>query len=922
LGAPFGRAEPRGGADRQQPGSGDGCYKGTTVRKNVVGRFPATGAGPGFGIGLRQLLVLGSALLALAALLTPFARAATTLPPNFRETTVFSGLKLPTAIRFAADGTVFVAEKSGLIKTYAGLDDTTPTIFADLRSAVYNHSDRGLLGLAVDPSYPARPYVYVLYAFDVLPGGSAPHWNDTCPTPPGATRDGCVVMGRLSRLEKTSGASYATERVLIEDWCQQFPSHSVGDLVFGADGALYASSGDGASYNNADYGQSGGGAGSPTPKNPCGDPPGGAGAVLAPPSAEGGALRSQDLRSSSDPTGLSGTIIRIDPDTGAALPDNPLAGDADANTRRIVAYGLRNPFRMAVRPGSNDVWVGDVGWYEWEEINRVADPRSAALNFGWPCYEGASSMRAYASLGLDLCRALYASGSVTAPIYVYQHAKQVVSGEACATGDSSTSGLAFYSGGVLPQAYDGALFFADYARSCIWLMYRGADGLPDPANRAVLATDAAGPVDLEIGPDGQLYYVDLLGGTVRRIAYHAANQPPLASASADRYNGPAPLRVQFNGGASRDPENSPLTYAWDLDGDGAFDDSAAPNPAYTFAAPGTYRVRLRVADLEGASDTSEPLTILAGNTPPVASIASPSSATQWSVGNTVLFTGTGSDVQDGTLAAQQLGWEVVLYHCVTPTNCHAHPTERYDGIESGGFVAPDHEYPSYLELLLTATDSDGVRTTSSMRIAPRTVQLTLHTEPEGLQLSMGSSTEAAPLSRNVIVGSANTVVAPSPQRVGNTEYVFDSWSDGGEQAHFAVAAATSAHLTARYRAVSVRESEAPHASMVAARGIDASSAAIEWTTDEPAIGIVEYGTSPSLASRTAPSGALGTNHSVRLSGLQSNTAYYYRVVSTDADGNRAESQTAKFTTAKGAAAPAPAEPSIERRFIPFIARRR
>jgi len=68
-----------------------------------------------------------------------------------------------------------------------------------------------------------------------------------------------------------------SEQVLIEDWCQQYPRHSTGSLSFGADGALYVSGGDGASFNFADYGQAGGSAGSPTLKNPCGDPPGGAG---------------------------------------------------------------------------------------------------------------------------------------------------------------------------------------------------------------------------------------------------------------------------------------------------------------------------------------------------------------------------------------------------------------------------------------------------------------------------------------------------------------------------------------------------------------------------------------------------------------------------------------------------------------------
>ena len=84
---------------------------------------------------------------------------------------VLSGLTSPTAVRFSPDGRVFVAEKSGLIKVFDSLADTTPTIFADLRHEVDDYWDRGLLGMTLDPSFPADPYVYVLYAFDAAIGG-------------------------------------------------------------------------------------------------------------------------------------------------------------------------------------------------------------------------------------------------------------------------------------------------------------------------------------------------------------------------------------------------------------------------------------------------------------------------------------------------------------------------------------------------------------------------------------------------------------------------------------------------------------------------------------------------------------------------------------------------------------------------------
>ena len=86
------------------------------------------------------------------------------------------------------------------------------------------------------------------------------------------------------------------------------------------------------------------------------------GGVQTPGTSEGGALRSQDVRTTGDPTGLGGAILRVNPDTGAAMAGNPNLGSPDPNARRIVAYGLRNPFRITIRPGTNEVWAADVGW--------------------------------------------------------------------------------------------------------------------------------------------------------------------------------------------------------------------------------------------------------------------------------------------------------------------------------------------------------------------------------------------------------------------------------------------------------------------------------------------------------------------------------------------------------------------------------
>ncbi len=255
---------------------------------------------------------------------------ASTLPAGFQDQVVFSGLKNPSAIAFSPDGRIFVAEKRGIIKVFDSLADTAPDTFADLRTEVYNFWDRGLLGLTLHPNFPATPYVYALYTRDALPGGSAPHWGqpntdgDGCPSPPGATTDGCVASGRLVRMTASGNVMSGSPTTLIDGWCQQWPSHSMGDLNFGPDGKLYVSAGEGANFDNPDWGQYGGSLpNSPTLANPCGDPPGGPGVALVPPTAEGGALRSQDVRTTADPAGLNGALLRVDPTTGAAVSDNP-----------------------------------------------------------------------------------------------------------------------------------------------------------------------------------------------------------------------------------------------------------------------------------------------------------------------------------------------------------------------------------------------------------------------------------------------------------------------------------------------------------------------------------------------------------------------------------------------------------------------
>jgi glucose/arabinose dehydrogenase/PKD repeat protein len=712
------------------------------------------------------------------------------VPSGFVETTAFSGINAPTSVRFADNGHVFVAEKAGRVLEYDSFADTTPTVVVDIRGIANEYEDRGLLGLALDPQYTTgRPFIYALYTYDKDPFTSqVPRWSDDCPTPPGPTADGCIVSGRLSRF--TAGGP---EQVLIEDWCQQYTSHSVGDLAFGPDGALYVSGGDGASYTFADYGQDG------NPVNPCGDPPAARGGTMTPPTAEGGALRSQDVRTTGDPTSANGALLRVNPDTGAAMPDNPNAASPDAMAKRIVAHGFRNPFRITVRPGTNEVWVGDVGWTNWEEIDRVATPTAAMRNYGWPCYEGAGRMSSYDNANLNLCETLYAQGASAhaQPHYAYTHGERVIPGEPCPLGTSSISAISFAPTVTqFPARYRNGLFFADYSRSCIWFMPIGADGQPDPAQRETFASGAEGVVGLTAGPDGSLYYPDIVNGEIKRISYPSSNQAPTARATASPTSGPAPLTVTFDGTTSSDPNGDTLTYAWDLDGDGAFDDSTNSQPQWTYTSPGPVNARLRVSDPGGLQSITT--IVIRPGTPPVATIDTPSAGLTWATGDTLVFSGHGTDGQGGALAASRLTWRMLLQHCSDgQQNCHTHVLQTWAGVAGSSFVAPDHEYPSYLELELTATDANGLTDVTKRRLDPKTVDVTFETSPTGLQLSVGSFTGSAPFTRTVIVGSNQTVSAPA-QSFGGTAYVFGSWSDAGAQSHSITVPAANATYRATF----------------------------------------------------------------------------------------------------------------------------
>jgi glucose/arabinose dehydrogenase len=741
--------------------------------------------------------------LALTFAVLIVSSAAASVPAGFADTRVITSLTNPTAVTFAPDGHIVVAQKNGLIYNYSSLNDTSPIQVADLRTQVDDYWDRGLLGLVVPPNYPTDNHLYVLYAYDAPIGGTAPTWNDVCPNPPGATTDGCVISGRLSRLTLSATGVSTGEQVLINDWCQQFPSHSIGALAFGSDGYLYVSGGEGANFNAVDYGQFG--ATNPGDKaNPCADPPGTAGTALTSPTAEGGSLRSQSVRRTDGPASLDGAVLRLDPATGLAAPGNPYAGSSDRNKARVLAYGFRNPFRFTTRPGTPELWVGDVGAGTWEEIDKIDTSSTTAQNFGWPCYEGDNQQGGFQSAGLNQCTSLYNNpGADTKPYYAYNHASSVVSTDGCTTSaGSSITGVAFYpaSGGSYPASYNGALFFADHTRDCLWAMMPDANGQPNPAT-IIPFSPAANPVDLKIGPNNDVFYVDMEGGAIHRITYTTGNQPPVARMTATPQSGNAPLTVSFDGGTSSDPEGGALSYAWDF-GDGY--QATGATATHTYATSGSFTAQVTVTDSGGLHDIATKTITVGTNAPTITSMTvritdrdTGALLSKYRVGDNLDYSAAGTTSTGASLPASAFAWSMTIHH-----GEHTHSSGGASGKTSGSFPAPDHSYPCYLTVALTVTDPvSGLTATRTIDVQPQTVALTFKSNPGALKLSLGNDLAATPTPFTVteVVRHSMSVSAPLQQTLRTTTYNWQSWSDGGAASHNLIVPAVPTTFTATYR---------------------------------------------------------------------------------------------------------------------------
>jgi glucose/arabinose dehydrogenase len=696
----------------------------------------------------------------------------TTIPPvedaALAQFPVISGLSMANNVEFAPDGTVFIAEKAGVIKAFDDVEDTEPTIVADLNARVRNVGDHGLLGMALHPDYPTTPYLYAFYTWDITG-----RWGDGCTSGYGV--NGCRTGARIERLELDANHQMVGSPLTIEEdrWCFQFSSHGVGDLEFLPDGTMLASAGEGAFWDGADHGQYGGQQFFPphdyvTPRNPCGDPPNGEGGAVAPTTSEGGALRAQDVLTEGDPVWWNGGVVRIDPDTGEAPADNPLVGVGEVDDDAVVAHGMRNPFRFTVKPGTNEVYLVDVGFGRFEEINKVVVGEDGPLNMGWPCKEGPQIQPTYDALNNSLCDLALspeARTELTDPWFAYLRGGQ----------GAAITGLTYLPPtDKYPEELHDTLIFSDYVRQLTYSLAIDPDGTPSDAS-AVPVLEGGILVDLEAAPDGYLYALDYMSGSLVRIV--DKDQVPVAQLEASTTHGPLPLTVELDASASSHTGEGDLTFDWDLDGDGEFGDASGATTSLTLTDAENRNVTVKVTNDLAASSTAS-ITLYPGNTPPEVTL-DVSSPLPWSANDEVTFAITAADAEDGPLPTASVSWAAEIHHCYSPDDCHMHPYTEATGSLGATIEGPSHGVPSFLKLVATAVDSRGQTTRVEQDLHPATVTLEITSTPPGALISIGDEQHRTPFTFEAVRNDSVSLAAPTPQEIEGVSHVFSAWDHGG-----------------------------------------------------------------------------------------------------------------------------------------------
>lgn len=462
-----------------------------------------------------------------------------------------------------------------------------------------------------------------------------------------------------------------------------------------------------------------------------------------------------------------GKMLRLNSD-GSIPADNPFYNTASGSRRAIWALGLRNPFTFAIQPGTGRMYINDVGQNLWEEINEGA----AGANYGWPSAEGPSS-----------------DPQFTAPIYAAPQPDV----KAFTGGD-------FYNPATpqFPASYTGAYFFGDLNKRFI----KRLDTTTRVASGFATLTPGS-PVDIDTAADGSLYYLarpidGTRPGGVYRIRYSSTGAPGISAQPQARtvaVGQPVMFTVVASGA-------EPLTYQWQRDGANIPGATAATYtlPAATLADDGaTFRVV--VTNASGAATSNPAALNVTSGAAPLPSITAPADGLLFSAGETIVYSGTATDAEDGVLSASAFTWRVdyltgdILRPLVAPTSGSTNGTFSIPTLTP--YTATDVRY----RVTLTVTDSSGLSAATSVDLLPRTASVSLATNVPGLRLAVDGQPVMAPSGFTGVVGFERLLGAPPTQIINGLTYEFASWSDGGGAEHSINTPATDTTYVATYQAI-------------------------------------------------------------------------------------------------------------------------
>jgi glucose/arabinose dehydrogenase len=464
---------------------------------------------------------------------------------------------------------------------------------------------------------------------------------------------------------------------------------------------------------------------------------------------------------------LLGKVLRINAD-GTIPTDNPFYTQAVGKNRAIWAMGFRNPFTFTFQRSTGKMYVNDVGASTWEEINEAV----AGKNYGWPTTEGKTTDARFVS-----------------PVYAYAH------DPAAAVNGCAITGGAFYNPTTptYPSAYVGSYFFGDFCNH--WIRRY------DPVTKTVsdfATTTTPHPVDIKVGPDGNLYYLSRGVGAVVKVTFTGSTAPSIQAQPVSQTVGigeSVTFDVTATGAGT-------LTYQWQRNG---VNIAGATARSYTLASPAltdsgaTFRVI--VTGSSGSVTSSGAVLTVKNNVAPTGQITAPLNNALYRAGQTFTYSGTATDPEDGALPASAFTWTVDFHHAT-----HIHPfVPPTTGAKSGSFTIPTdghtEETNVWYRIHLTVKDSGGRSTDSYVDLKPTLSPITLRSNPAGLSVNLDDQPRTLPYTANSVVGMVRKLGVPSPQTVGGVTYQFSSWSDGGAATHNVPTPATATTYTANFTPV-------------------------------------------------------------------------------------------------------------------------